>query len=47
MELNNGNLIWEKYNFEAKRYLNGNEVGNWESKNAELEANTCQRLALK
>ncbi len=37
----------KKYNFEAKRYLNGNEVGNWESKNAELEANTCQRLALK
>lgn len=37
----------KKYNFEAKRYLDGNEVGNWESKNAELEANTCQRLALK
>lgn len=37
----------KKYNFEAKRYLDGNEVGNWESNNQELEVNTCQRLALK
>lgn len=36
----------KKYNFEAKRYLNGNEVGSWES-SQELKANTCQRVALK
>lgn len=40
-------LATKKYNFEARRYKNGNEVGSWTKKNAELEVNTCQRLALQ
>lgn len=40
-------MAGKKYDFEAKRYKDGSEVGSWEKENTQLDPNTCQRLALQ